>query len=156
MPSKQKKTLTVLLNKNTRHLGNAGTVATVRSGFARNFLLPQKIAEKATKTNLSLIERKQEQFRLENEKQKELLTKLKTQLESNTNFIIQKRTREDNTIFGNITKKEIVEILEKEVGASIEKSMIDLPEMKSIGDYNITVHLEKNIKANIKFSLLSQ
>ena len=156
MTKKVRKTVSVLLNKNTRHLGNSGTLTTVRAGYARNFLMPQKIAEKATVGNIKLIQKKQEKFALENQKQEERLIQLKQTLESNTNLIIQKRVRDDETIFGNVTKKDIVDILKEQTSETFEKTMIDMPEMKNIGTYDVIIHLNKNILANIKISLLSQ
>lgn len=156
MTKKVKKTLTVLLNKNTKILGNSGTIATVQAGYARNYLIPQKIAEIASLTSIEVVQKKQKKFQIENQKQEELLKNLKIKLEANNNFIIQKRVREDGTIFGNITKKEIIDIIEKECNTILEKNMIEIPEMKQIGDYEASIHLNNKINAIVKISLLSQ
>src|SRR6476659_3411150 len=100
MTKKVRKEVQVVIKQSTQNLGKAGNLLVVKSGYARNYLIPQQIAELATLTAIKTLELKQKQLE-ENEKaQIEFCLKNKSILEQVDKFIIQKRIGDNIKIFG--------------------------------------------------------
>jgi large subunit ribosomal protein L9 len=138
------------------NLGNLGDVVKVKDGFARNFLIPQGKAKRATEQNLKAFEAR----RAELEKaQGETLAKAQeraTKLEGLTVQVTQK-AGPDGRLFGSVTNYDIVEALTKQ-GHEVERSQIRMPQgpLKQVGDYPIQVALHTDVTATIKVSVLGE
>ena len=144
----------VILLERIGRLGQMGDVVTVKDGFARNFLIPQGKAKRATPENLKLLEDKRAE--LENAAAMKL-TKAQeeaTKLEGLVVKITQK-AGVDGRLFGSVTNVDIVDAL-KTQGHSIEKAMIRMPEgpLKHVGDFPVTVVLHTDVTAHITVSVL--
>ncbi len=156
MTKKVRKEVQVVIKQSTPNLGKAGNLLVVKSGYARNYLIPHQIAELATQTAIKNLELKQKQFE-ENEKtQIELCLKNKSILEQVDKFIIQKRIGDNNKIFGKITLKQIRDVIESKTNLDLNKASIDVPEIKELGSYSISVLLHPTVQANLKFDILPQ
>jgi large subunit ribosomal protein L9 len=156
MTKKVRKEVQVVIKQSTQNLGKAGNLLVVKSGYARNYLIPQQIAELATLTAIKTLELKQKQLE-ENEKaQIEFCLKNKSILEQVDKFIIQKRIGDNNKIFGKITLKQIRDVIESKTNVDLNKASIELPEIKELGNYSITVILHPTVKANLKIEILPQ
>lgn len=138
----------VVLKQNVENVGNAGEVKDVADGFARNFLISNKLAEPATKNNVSkaadLIEQRKEQ-------EKENLKSIqRTAKKIDGKEIIIKVKTEGNKLFGSVSKSKIVEKM-KEDGTEISESSIELTQpIKEIGEYPVKVNFNHGIEVGIK------
>ncbi len=146
----------VILMEKVANLGNLGDVVKVKDGFARNFLIPQGKAKRATQENLKAFEAR----RAELEKaQAEQLGKAQAQagkLEGLTVQITQK-AGPDGRLFGSVTNYDIVEALKKE-GHDVERSQIRMPQgpLKQVGDYPLQIALHTDVTATIKVAVLGE
>jgi large subunit ribosomal protein L9 len=146
----------VILMEKVANLGNLGDVVKVKDGFARNFLIPQGKAKRATEQNLKAFEAR----RTELEKaQGETLAKAQergTKLEGLTVQVTQK-AGPDGRLFGSVTNYDIVEALTKQ-GHEVERSQIRMPQgpLKQVGDYPIQVALHTDVTATITVSVLGE
>jgi len=139
----------VLLRQDFEKLGNQGQVVEVKPGYARNFLIPQKIALPMTPGNRRVIEeeRKQEGLRTKREERKavELAEKLK-----NVSVTATVTVGEEDRIFGTVTAQNISDLL-KEKGFDVDKKSITILEpVKALGIYEVAVKLHKNVEKKIK------
>jgi len=146
----------VILLEKVANLGNLGDVVKVKDGFARNFLIPQGKAKRATETNLKAFEVQ----RTELEKaQSENLTKAQergAKLDGLTLQIVQK-AGVDGRLSGSVTNYDIVEAL-KAQGHEVERSMIRMPAgpIKQVGDVHLQVQLHTDVVVTINVSVLGE
>ncbi|HEX4928151.1 MAG TPA: 50S ribosomal protein L9 [Burkholderiales bacterium] len=146
----------VILMEKVANLGELGEVVKVKDGFARNFLIPQGKAKRATEANLKAFEAR----RAELEKaQAEALAKAKeraAKLEGLTLQIVQK-AGPDGRLFGSVTNYDIVEALEKQ-GHEVERSHIRMPQgpLKQVGDFPIQISLHTDVNVGITVSVVGE
>ena len=146
----------VILLEKVANLGNLGDVVKVKDGFARNFLIPQGKAKRATEANLKAFEVR----RAELEKaQSDNLTKAQergAKLDGLTLQIVQK-AGVDGRLFGSVTNYDIVEAL-KAQGHEVERSMIRMPAgpIKQVGDVHLQVQLHTDVVVTINVSVLGE
>ena len=146
----------VILLEKVANLGNLGEVVKVKDGFARNFLIPQGKAKRATETNLKAFEVR----RAELEKaQAETLAKSQergAKLDGLTLQIVQKAGA-DGRLFGSVTNYDIVEAL-KVQGHEVERSMVRMPAgpLKQVGDYPLQVQLHTDVLVTVNVSVLGE
>jgi len=142
----------VILRQTIDTLGRAGQVVKVSPGYARNFLLPRKLAYTVTPGNMKVIEaerqnllRKEAVQKTDAEKLKELLDKVE--------LVVRRITVENETLFGSVTNLDVAEELEKK-GYTIEKRRIHMDDhIKALGEYEIPIRLFKDVTANIKLKV---
>ena len=146
----------VILMEKVANLGNLGDVVKVKDGFARNYLIPEGKAKRATDANLKAFESK----RAELEKaQNAALAKAQehgARLEGFTLQIAQK-AGPDGRLFGSVTNYDIVEGLKKQ-GHEVERAQIRMPQgpLKQVGEYPIQVALHTDVTVTIKVSVLGE
>jgi large subunit ribosomal protein L9 len=151
-----KKNIQLILNQATRYLGQAGEIIDVSPGYARNFLLPNKIAEPITLGRMQYISKlKVKAIQIQEEKVLQM-TQLKNQIESINKFSIKRKISENNTIFGSITEKDIIQVIKDTTGTSIERSQVKVPEIKEIGLYLIKLDLMENLSLDIQLQVLPE
>jgi large subunit ribosomal protein L9 len=134
----------VILLEKVLNVGDLGEVVKVKPGFARNFLIPQGKAKRATPENMKLLE----------EKRAELENVAAEKLEGVAVQITQK-AGVDGRLFGSVTNVDIVEALQTK-GHTVEKAMIRMPAgpLKHVGDYPLTIALHTDVAAQITVSVL--
>ncbi len=146
----------VILLEKVINLGTLGDVVRVKDGYARNFLIPQGKAKRATTANLAEFEKR----RAELEKaHAEVLAQTQdkaTKLEGLMLQITQK-AGVDGKLFGSVTNSDISEALKKQ-GFDVPKALIRMPEgpLKMIGDYPIKLALHADVVASITVSVLGE
>jgi large subunit ribosomal protein L9 len=146
----------VILLEKLPNLGSLGDVVKVKSGFARNFLIPQGKARRATPENMAEFEtRRGELEKLQSEalaQAQERATRLEGLL-----LQITRKAGVDGKLFGSVTNADIAEALEA-VGHEVPKSTIRMPQgpLKQIGDHDITLALHADVNAQIKVSVLGE
>jgi len=153
MPNKN---IQLILNKTTANLGHEGEIINVSKGYARNYLLPYKVAEPLTKSRLQYaqkIEAQKVRLREENILQ---MTKLKNDLESINKFSLKRKISENNNIFGSVNEKDIIDLINSNTGISLQKEQVQLPEVKEIGVYNIELKLLDNLVALVELHILPE
>ena len=139
----------VILRENVENLGRIGDLVTVSSGFARNYLLPNKLVMVADDSNKAMIEN-----------QKKLLEKKRAAAKSayqeqagkmnGVKITLARKTGENDQMFGSVTINDIVEGLKK-AGHAVEKRMIELEQsIKTLGVFDVVVKLEHDIASAIK------
>jgi large subunit ribosomal protein L9 len=144
----------VILLEKIHNVGDLGEVVKVRQGYARNFLIPQGKAKRATPENLKLLEEK----RSELEKAAgERLAKAQAQAEKIEGVTIQvtQKAGVDGRLFGSVTNVDIVDALQG-LGHTVEKSMVRMPEgpLKHVGDFPLVIALHTDVAAHITVTVL--
>ena len=143
----------VILIQDVKSQGKKDDVIEVNDGYARNFLIPRKLAIEATKANLNGLENRKasENFKLQQEYEKALSQK--EVLNGKTVRIYQK-TGAGNKLFGSVTAKEISEAIKNETGTEIDKKKIVIDEpIKSLGEYEIGIKLHQNVHIKMNVSI---
>ena len=144
----------IILMEKVVNLGQLGDVVKVKDGYARNFLIPQGKAKRATDSNLKEFEAR----RVELEKQQTAhLAEAQARAEKLEGFMVQitQKAGPDGKLFGSVTNVDIVEAL-KAQGFEVAKSEVRMPQgpLKQIGDHPLTLALHTDITTNITVSVL--
>jgi large subunit ribosomal protein L9 len=144
----------VILLEKVPNVGDLGEVVKVKPGFARNFLIPQGKAKRATPENVQLLEEK----RAELEKiAADKLTRAQEMAALLDGVAIQvtQKAGVDGRLFGSVTNVDIVEALQAS-GHTVEKAMIRMPDgpLKHVGEFPLTVALQGDVVAHITVSVL--
>ena len=141
----------VILKEDVQNLGQQGDVVEVKSGYARNYLMPQKLAILFTKQQKKSIEEAQIVEKRKLEREKDQLESVLKQVED-LNLSLKMQSEEDNKLFGSVTKLDIVKLLE-ENGITIDKKYIDLSSpIKTLGEHKVNIVFTKEMSAS--FSLV--
>lgn len=144
----------VLLKRPVEKLGKCGDVVNVKSGYARNYLLPQDLAVTVTAENIRMLEvekKKQEEI------DKALYSSLEELAEKLNNMSITISAKADGEhLFGSVGPAEIISALADE-GITLDKHQIRLEQhLKEVGDYKITIHLYEKLEATLKVWIVSE
>jgi large subunit ribosomal protein L9 len=145
----------LILTADVEKVGSLGDIIEAKPGFARNFLLPRKLALEVTPHNVTLMEgkKKKHQKKLEVEKLSALEQKQKL---DGVAIVIRKKAGENDVLFGSVTTAEIEKELEAK-GFSVEKKKIHLEEpIKRLGDFTAKIRLFKEVDAEIKIQVLKE
>jgi large subunit ribosomal protein L9 len=145
----------VILKKDIEKLGKAGEVASVKDGYARNYLIPKGLALVATPGNLKVIERekKKETVLLEQAKQQaqEIAEKINA-----TSCTISVKAGEDGKLFGSVTNQDIA-LAYKQEGINIDRKKIELTEpIKEVGVFKVNVKLHPEVIAEAKIWVVKE
>ncbi|MEN3039123.1 MAG: 50S ribosomal protein L9 [Candidatus Kryptonium sp.] len=143
----------VILRQDFENLGKFGDIVDVKDGYARNFLIPRKIALPATPGNIKMIEteKKQKAFKLERERitAQQLAEKL-----AGVEITIAMRAGENERLFGSVTAQMIASELEK-LGLEIDRRKILLDEpIKMLGRYEVSIKLHPDINAKVMVNVV--
>jgi large subunit ribosomal protein L9 len=146
----------VILMEKVGKLGNLGDVVKVKDGYARNFLIPQGKAKRATESNLKEFEQKRTVLE---KAQADVFTKAQERGAKLDGFMLQitQKAGVDGRLFGSVTNYDIVEALKKQ-GHEVERSQIRMPQgpLKQVGDYPIQLALHTDVEVTIKVSVLGE
>ena len=146
----------VILLETIAKLGDLGDRVTVKSGYGRNFLIPQKKAVPATFENLELFEaRRAELEKVAGEKLADAHGRAETI--NSMAISIQTKAGEEGKLFGSITVRDIAEAA-KAKGVTLEKSEVRLPEgpIRELGEFEIDVHLHPEVGAVLKLAVVPE
>ena len=143
----------VILLKDYEELGSAGDVVSVKPGYARNKLIPEGIALRASKRNLAISEEKRTTELNRKDRENASFDSLLKVL-SKTEITIEAQVGEEDKMFGSITVADIQRALEKK-GVNIERSAILLPEpIKALGIYHIPVKVATEKIGDVKLYVI--
>lgn len=139
----------VILRQNYEALGQIGDVVEVKAGYARNFLIPRKIAYIALAGNIRALEEEKKSAAKKIQQELHAAENLSAELEK-VSVTIPVQVGEEDKIFGSVTTQMIGDAL-KEKGYDIDKRKIEIEEpIKSLGIYSISVKLHTSVSAKIK------
>jgi len=142
----------IILRETIDNLGRAGEVVKVADGYARNYLLPKKLAYVATPGNVKVIEAERQSLLRKEAKQKEDAEKLQQMLEA-VEVTIRRKVGEQDALYGSVTNSDVAEALEKK-GFEIEKRKIHMEDhIKTVGEFSIPIRLFKDVTAHIKLKV---
>lgn len=140
----------VILTSDVEKLGKAGEMVNAKTGFARNFLLPNKLAVQATKENIKIWEEKQAELRAIERENIKNANELKEKIE-NTKVKIIAKTGEGDRLFGSITSMDIEKALKEQHGLDVDKKKIEMKDnIKSLGTFNVIAKVYPDINANLE------
>ena len=146
----------VILLDNIKGVGKKDEVINAADGYARNFLLPKKLAVEANAENMSKLNNKKEaaSYKKDVERQaaEELAKKLKGIM-----LKVKVKAGENGKIFGGVTAKEISDNLKSQYKFDIDKKKIELKEtIKTLGEFNVPIKLFEGVVANLKVEVIGQ
>ena len=146
----------VILLEKVVNLGELGSVVKVKDGYARNYLIPQGKAKRATAENLKVFEARRAELEKVQATALAQAQERATKLEGLKLEITQK-AGVDGRLFGSVTNYDIVEALEK-LGHEVERSHVRMPQgpIKQVGEYPISVALHTDVTATITVSVLGE
>jgi large subunit ribosomal protein L9 len=142
----------VILKEDVQNLGQQGDVVEVKSGYARNYLMPQKLAILFTKQQKKSIEEAQRVEERKLEREKDQLESVLKQVED-LSLSLKMQSEEDSKLFGSVTKLDIVKLLE-ENGITIDKKYVDLSSpIKTLGEHKVSVMFTKEMSASFTLTV---
>jgi large subunit ribosomal protein L9 len=138
----------VILREDIDKLGTRGQMVKVTSGYARNFLMPRRLAVAATESNKKIVEQeRQAHLRKEAKVQAEATDLAK--LMSSVELTIAQKAGENDQLFGSVTANDVAIALEK-AGYTIERRKVHLDEpIKTLGDFKVNVRLHREVSLDI-------
>ena len=144
----------VVLNENVKGLGKKLDIVNVSEGYARNYLIPRKLASIANNKTISESDTKKEaiQFKKNTEREKALSEKEKIE---KVILDFRLKTAENGKLFGSVTAKEISEKLMNVSGIEIDKKKITVEAIKVTGTYTAKVKLYEGIIANLRLRVIN-
>jgi large subunit ribosomal protein L9 len=146
----------VILLEKVGKLGNLGDVVRVKDGFARNFLIPSKVARRATEAALEEFKNKRAELEKAAQAKLDAAKSLGEQLAGKTVRVVQK-AGVDGRLFGSVTNFDIAEGLTK-MGLAVHKSQVRLPNgpLKTVGDHVVTVSPHGDVAAEVTVQVVAQ
>jgi large subunit ribosomal protein L9 len=142
----------VILRETIDNLGRAGQVVKVADGYARNYLLPKKLAYLATPGNRKVIEAERQSLLRKEAKQKDDSEKLQ-QILDKVEISIRRKVGEHDMLYGSVTNSDVADALEQK-GFQIEKRKIHMDDhIKALGEFSIPIRLFKDVTAHIKLKV---
>jgi large subunit ribosomal protein L9 len=142
----------VILKEDVQNLGQQGDVVEVKSGYARNYLMPQKLAILFTKQQKKSIDEAQRVEERKLEREKDQLESVLKQVED-LSLSLKMQSEEDSKLFGSVTKLDIVKLLE-ENGVTIDKKYVDLSSpIKTLGEHKVNIMFTKEMSASFTLTV---
>jgi len=142
----------VILKEDVNKLGHRGDVVKVADGYARNFLLPGKLAIEANAANKAVIEQMKASAVRKSAKEKTESEALSAQL-NEVELVFERKVGENEHLFGSVTSGDIAQQLEQK-GFTIDRRKISLEEpLKTIGEYHVPVKLHREVTSHIKVTV---
>ena len=143
----------IILLSDVENLGESGDVITVKPGYARNKLIPQGLALRASNRNIAVANENKKVATAKLERENQALKVLAKKL-SKVEITIEVKVGDEEKMFGSITNKDIhKELIDK--GFEIEKNQISIKEpIKALGIYHINVKISKDITSDVKLYVI--
>ena len=145
----------VILTQDIKGVGKKDEIINANDGYARNFLLPRKLAVEANAQNMSLLQGRKDSASFKKEQEKETAIKIQEQL---AKIVLKMKVKagENGKIFGSVTSKEIGAELKNQYKIDIDKKKILLKDsIKETGIFNIEIKLYEGIIGKLKISIIA-
>ena len=145
----------VILREHVDNLGRRGEIVKVADGFARNYLLPRKLALLATENNKKQIEREHGKFEAKEADEKRVAEAIAGRI-TNVEVVIARKVGETEALYGSVTTVDIAEALSAK-GFDVERRKLQLADpIKQLGEFNVPVRLHREVTANIKVKVVAE
>jgi large subunit ribosomal protein L9 len=145
-----------ILLKDVEGVGDAGAVVDVSPGYLRNFLLPRKLAQKATAASIAVAERRLASAKEAAERQEERARETAALL-SKTVLTIPHRAGEGGRLFGTVTAQEVVDAIKEARGLKIDRRSVRLEEpIRELGTHMVEVEVAPDVTASVKTMVVEQ
>ena len=146
----------IILLEKVNNLGGLGDVVRVKDGFARNFLIPQKMARRATEANKAEFAAKRAELEKAAAEKLAAAQSVGEKLSGQT-FVVNAKSGVDGRLFGSITNADIAEALGKQ-GFQVEKSQVRLADgpLKTIGGHPVSIALHTDVVSEITISVVGE
>jgi len=145
----------VILREDVDKLGSRGQMVKVAAGYARNFLLPKRLAVPATEANKKIIEQERQAHLRREAKLVADATDLGKMM-ADLSVTISQKAGENDQLFGSVTSKDIAEALEKQ-GYTIERRKIALEEpIKTLGEFKVPLKLHREVTTEISVHVVKE
>ena len=145
----------VILREDIEKVGSRGQVVKVAPGYARNFLIPKRLAVAATDANRKIVEQER-QAHLRKEAKIQADASDLAKLMSSVELTIAQKAGENDQLFGSVTSKDIAEALEKQ-GYSVERRKISLEEpIKTLGEFKVPIRLHREVTTEITVNVAKE
>jgi len=145
----------VILREHVEHLGARGDVVKVTPGYARNYLLPRKLALAVTENNKRQIEREKKLAEARDLEEKAAADAVAARL-SALEIEIPRRTGENDALYGSVTSADIAQAL-KDKGFEVDKRKVQLPDpIKALGDVQVPVRVHRDVTAQVKVKVVAE
>lgn len=147
----------VILLEKVRNLGALGDKVKVKSGFARNFLVPKGKAVYANEANLERFEKRRAELEKIASERHDKAVARQQRLNALTGVVIAMKAGEEGKLFGSVGVRDITDALNK-AGAEVEKREVRLDEgtLRMVGEYEITIDLDSDITASVKLKIVGE
>ena len=146
----------LILNADVKSLGRKGDVVDVAKGYARNYLIPKKLAIKATSNNLKLAEKLQEKRAMQTQVNSELAESIQTAL-ADAKIVISQTSTDEGTLYAAISNEQIIDAVETFSGFKLEEDQIGLEkQIKEIGLHNVKVVLGPDTSFDITLEVIPE
>lgn len=143
----------VILLERVDKLGDMGDVVTVKPGYARNYLLPQKKALRASKQNVAYFESQKKTLAEENQKRKNEASKIAEKI-AGAKVPLIRQASEAGQLYGSVSARDIAQALAEATGVAITKSMVTLNQnYKSLGLFPIDIAVHPEVKVSITVNI---
>src|SRR5882672_1101968 len=145
----------VILREDIEKLGVRGEVVNVATGYARNFLLPKRLAVAATDANKKIVEQERQSHLRKEAKQKTEAEDLSKML-NGVSVTISQKAGENDQLFGSVTSKDVAEALERK-NFTVDRRKIQLDEpIKQLGEHKVAVRLHKDVSAEVTVNVVRE
>ena len=145
----------VILREHVEHLGNRGEIVKVADGYARNYLLPRKLALPVTDGNRRQIERERAKFETREAEEQKVAQAIADRM-ANVEIVIARRVGETDVLYGSVTTSDIAEALAAK-GFDIDRRKLQLPEpIKRLGAVDLPVKLHRDVTATVKVKVVAE
>lgn len=145
----------VILRKNTEGLGEIGKVVDVRDGYARNYLIPQKVAYPYSPGYLKMIENEKRAYQAKANREIHDAETLAGKLNA-VEITIEVQAGEEDKLFGSVTSQMVADKL-VEQGIEVDRRRIELAEpIKMLGDYKVPVKLHQQVSAEVSVHVVKK
>lgn len=145
----------IILKDAVENIGPRGTVAEVKDGYARNYLIPKGLAMKYTEGAKKVLEQEHRMYETKQLKAKEEALAFSEKLEA-LELIIMKRAGDQDVLYGSVTPTDISDLLEQK-GFKVDKRKILISEpIKKLGDFEIKVRLHSEVIPKIKLKVIKE
>ena len=145
----------VILRAHVEHLGDRGEIVKVADGYARNYLLPRKLALLVTDGNRRQVERERAKFDAKEAEEQKVAQAIADRMAS-VEIVIARKVGETDALYGSVTSSDIAEALAAK-GFDIDRRKLQLPDpIKRLGTVDLAVKLHRDVTATVKVKVVAE
>ena len=145
----------VILREHVDNLGRRGEVVKVADGYARNYLLPRKLALLVTAGNKKQIEREREKLETKEAEEKKVAEAIAARI-ATVEVVITRRVGEHDVLYGSVTTADIADVLTGK-GFDVDKRQLQLAEpIKRLGEFDVPVKLQREVATTVKVKVVAE